>query len=244
MILTVDRKRHANPVKTRGIEMRYGSQLKKVAQQVGAIIRPFTPGDMSQVPTIQHLLNSYSDMLQGWAAKTASNMLMDVALRDEQSWKVIAKDMSRALRDEILHAPTGVTLRRLLDEQVGLIQSIPLEAAKRVHRLTLEGLENSTRAGEIAKEIMRSGEVSASRATLIARTEVSRSASSLTESRALFIGSPGYYWETSGDSDVRASHKAMQGKFIAWGSPPTLDGMTAHAGCYPNCRCWERVVVP
>jgi hypothetical protein len=150
MTLTLDRKRSRNPVKTQRIEQRYALQLRKVAQQVGSIVAPFTPGDMSSVPTIEQLLKAYSDMLKGWATQTASNMLMDVALRDEQAWQTMAKELSRGLREEIRNAPTGRVMQQLLAEQVTLIQSIPLEAAQRVHRLTLEGIENSTRASEIA----------------------------------------------------------------------------------------------
>ncbi|MGK2829233.1 phage head morphogenesis protein [Ralstonia pseudosolanacearum] len=239
-----DRTRNRNPVRTRGIEQRYGSQLTKVAQQVGAIVQPFTAGDMSQVPTIAYLLNAYADMLKAWATQTASNMLMDVALRDEQTWKALARDMGRALREEIRTAPTGEVMRRLLAEQVGLIQSIPREAAERVHRLTLEGIENSSRASSIATEIMRSGEVAKSRAMLIARTEVTRTATTLTQARATHIGSKGYIWRTAGDGDVRQSHREMNGEFVPWDKPPELDGMTGHAGCLPNCRCYAEPVIP
>jgi SPP1 gp7 family putative phage head morphogenesis protein len=135
-------------------------------------------------------------------------------------------------------------MRRLLDEQVTLIKSIPLDAAKRVHRLTLEGIENSGRASEVAKEIMRSGEVAKSRATLIARTETSRTATVLTQARAEHIGSDGYVWRTSGDSDVRPSHRRMNGKFVPWNHPPTLDNLTGHAGALPNCRCYPEPVIP
>src|SRR5450830_966034 len=153
-------------------------------------------------------------MLKPWAIRTASNMLMDVALRDEQSWKTMAKEMSVAMRKEIAEAPTGEVLRQLLAEQVDLIQSIPRGAALRVHELTLKGLEDSTRAGEIAKKIMRSGEVSKSKALQIARTEVSRTATTLTQARAEYVGSPGYIWRTSGDSDVRSDHRELNGKMF------------------------------
>lgn len=243
MTLTLDRKRR-NPVKTQRIEQRYALQLRKVAEQVGSIISPFTPGDMSAVPAIEQLLKAYSDMLKGWATQTASNMLMDVALRDEQAWQTMAKELSAGLRQEIRNAPTGKVMKALLAEQVALIQSIPLEAAQRVHRLTLEGLENSTRFQEIAKEIRNSTQVAESRSILIARTEVSRTATTLTQARAEHIGSEGYFWETAGDQTTRKSHKAMQGKFVKWSDPPTLDDLTGHAGCLPNCRCWPRVAVP
>ncbi|MBB3004371.1 SPP1 gp7 family putative phage head morphogenesis protein [Paraburkholderia tropica] len=246
-MLTLDRKRNRNPVKTQRIEQRYALQLRKVAQQVGSIISPFTPGDMSAVPTIEQLLKAYSDMLKGWATQTASNMLMDVALRDEHAWQTMARELSAGLRQEIRNAPTGQVMKALLAEQVALIQSIPLEAAQRIHRLTLEGIEDSTRFQEIAKEIQRSEEVSTSKAVLIARTEVSRSATTLTQARAVSIGSEGYFWETSHDGTVRSDHRELDGKFFTWDNPPVADkrtGARAHPGCIYNCRCWARVALP
>ncbi|EFI2486087.1 phage minor head protein, partial [Escherichia coli] len=62
--------------------------------------------------------------------------------------------------------------------------------------------------------------------------------------RALSIGSNGYIWRTAEDGDVRHSHREMEGKFVEWGKPPTLDGMTGHAGELPNCRCYKEIVFP
>jgi len=91
---------------------------------------------------------------------------------------------------------------------------------------------------------MESGDVARSRALLIARTEVTRTATTLTQARAEHIGSEGYIWRTAGDGDVRPSHRAMNGKFVRWDSPPTLDNLTGHAGCVPNCRCYAEPVIP
>ncbi len=54
-----------------------------------------------------------------------------------------------------------------------------MKTEARVVKVTFEA-----RASEIAKEIMRSGDVAKSRATLIARTEVARTARVLTQARA------------------------------------------------------------
>jgi SPP1 gp7 family putative phage head morphogenesis protein len=148
------------------------------------------------------------------------------------------------LRQDLRRAPIGGRIRELLGEQVTFIRSIPTEAAQRVHELTIKGLEDSTRAKEYAAEIMRSGEVAKSRAILIARTETSRTATALTQTRAEAAGGTAYAWETVRDSSVRASHRAMQDQAVLWKAPPTLDGMTGHAGALPNCRCWPRVLLP
>lgn len=207
----------------------------------------FPLGDLETIPTIEHLLRRYAEALTPWAEVTAARMLDDLNRRDEQAWMQIAQEMSRALRDELRRAPTGETMRALMAEQVGLIRSIPLEAAERVHRLTIEALEDGTRAAAISKEIQRSGEVAKSRADLIARTEVSRAATSLTEARALAVGSTHYIWRTSGDSDVRPGHRAMEGKVCSWAEPPDVDEngriMNFHPGQIWNCRCWAEPII-
>ncbi|WP_261513160.1 phage head morphogenesis protein [Burkholderia multivorans] len=211
----------------------------------------FQLGDLEAIPTIEQLLRRYAEALTPWAEATAARMLEDLNRRDEQAWMQQAQEMSRALRDELRRAPTGETMRALMAEQVTLIKSIPLEAAKRVHRLTIEALEDGTRAAQISKAIQESGEVAKSRADLIARTEVSRAATSLTEARARAVGSTHYVWRTSGDSDVRPSHRALNGKIFAWDSPPMINEGTEkkpnfvqhHPGQFPNCRCYPEPII-
>lgn len=230
--------------RVRRAENQYGIKLRKLARHVGDIIDAFKPGDPASLPPIMKLLAQYAEALTPWANATAAGMLADVAARDRHLWQHVTQGMSQALRLELANAPTGATLRRLQAEQVVLIKSIPLKAAQRVHELTLEGLATSSRAAEVAKEIQRSGEVTASRATLIARTEVGRASTNLGQARAEYVGSQGYIWRTAEDSDVRPSHRKMEGRFVAWSSPPTLDKLTGHAGCLPNCRCYTEIVLP
>lgn len=248
---TLDRKdkvrRSANPGDSRRAEQNLARSLRKIARQVGDVVQAFDVTDPSFVPTFTQIMEKMSDALGPWALRTASAMVAEVEARDRKAWLEAAAQMSEALRKEIRSAPTGEAMRELLAEQVTLIKSIPLEAAQRVHKLTLKSLEDSTRSTEIAAEIMRSGEVAVSRANLIARTETSRTASVLTEARAVHIGSPGYFWRTSEDSDVRPDHKILNGKFIPWDSPPIADrrtGRRAHAGCIYGCRCYPEPVLP
>lgn len=228
----------------RRAELQYGVKLRKIARHVGEVINGFPAGDPASLPPIRKLLTEYSRLLTPWAEVQAAGMLADVAHRDRKLWNSVTANMSQALRQELVNAPTGATLRQLQAEQVRLIKSIPLEAAERVHKLTYEALADSTRASEIAKEIRRSGTVTESRATLIARTEVGRASTNLGQARALHVGSEGYIWRTAMDSDVRPSHKRMEGKFVRWDAPPTLDKLTGHAGCVPNCRCYTEIVLP
>ena len=161
-------------------------------------------------------------------------MLTQVEKKDKAAWMEYSKELSKGLQEEIKNAPTGKVMKELLDEQVTLIKSIPLAAAQRVHDLAIEATEGGKRASEVAELIKQSTQVSVSKANTIARTEVSRASSVLTQARAMHIGSEGYIWRTTGDSDVRESHKKMNGKFVKWTEPPALlEGKKiyhAHAG--------------
>ncbi len=174
-------------------------------------------------------------------------MLREVDARDLDSWQRLGRAISAQLRRDIRDTPVGTVLKERLADQVTLIQSIPVQAAKRVHRLTLAALEDSRRAKAIAEEIKRSGPVAATRATLIARTEVARTASVLVQARSFQNGITHYVWRTAEDEDVRIGHKAMEGKVIAWAFPPAVNEngriMHHHAGCIWNCRCWPEPLI-
>ena len=230
--------------KINGPERRYAISLRKVADQVLTLVRGFDITDQTIVPRLRSVLEKYALALEPWAQATAERMLNEVNQKDHQLWASLSREMSVSLRREVEGAPTGLTMRNLLAQQVGLIKSLPLEAAQRIQNLTIERLNDSRRASELVGEILRTGEVTKARANTIARTETSRAATALTQARAEHIGSDGYVWRTSGDSDVRPSHRKMNGKFVRWDEPPTLDKLTGHAGALPNCRCYPEPVIP
>lgn len=236
--------------KARSLENRYARALRGVARQVGSIVEGISGGgarllsEPAALAAVRNALDKYAHLLRPWAEATAGRLLADLDRQDKAAWGRNARHMAKALRDELATSEVGATLRSSMAQQVQLITSLPIEAGERVQGLVLKGLENSSRAGEIAQRILETEDVTKSRATTIARTEVSTISSNLVKARALHIGSEGYIWRTSKDADVRDSHAKMEGKFVRWDSPPTLDGMVGHAGCLPNCRCFPEPVIP
>lgn len=228
-------------------EAHYATRLRSVALQVGSIVRAFAPaGTVKDMRRLLDTLQGYADLMMPWAEAVAEYMVADVARRNERIWRQNSQDMAQALRAELRFGRSGLVFREAMDEQVGLIRSIPLEAGRRVQRLTEEARVTGTRAEAISKEIMRTTQVTQSRARLIARTEVSRTAANLMQARAVTAGSQGYIWRTSKDADVRDTHKAMEGVYVPWSTPPKTDPSLApyHAGCGPNCRCFAEPVLP
>lgn len=234
-------------VQARKVERSYQRQLVHIANHVGHLVKAFAPkGVVTNMSGLTSALVRYSDALRPWAHAVSFKMQTAVAQRDEHAWAELGRSVGRALRNEIQKAPTGQALRSRMAEQVDLITSLPLDAARRVHHLTIQGVAESKRASEIQKQILLTGHVTLGRAKLIARTEVSRTASVLTETRSRHIGSEGYIWRTSKDTDVRDRHRELEGKFIRWDDPPVAGerGERAHAGAIYNCRCYPEPVIP
>ena len=239
-----DRKSRSAFIRAKKAEARYAIQLRKIARVIGDIASGYTVGDPSSAGKIEQALRRYSNVIGGWAETTALRMLEDVSSRDRAAWMEVSRRIGQGIAKEIESAPTGAEMRERLQDQVKLIKSLPEEAADRVREISTKAFTEGRRPQYVAEEIMRSGDVAKSRANTIARTEVSRTGTELTRARAEYVGSEGYIWRTAEDEDVRHSHEEMNGKFVRWDSPPTLDGMKGHAGQFPNCRCYPEPVIP
>jgi SPP1 gp7 family putative phage head morphogenesis protein len=248
--------------KIRNSERYYGAQLRKIANAIETLVNGMQPDNAADLDTLQRILERYSDLLRPWARSVARRMLADVERRDRTAWIKYSRFMGVTLRHELLNTPIGEDLNLLMDQQVNLITSLPLEAARRVHDIAIGNLYGGERASEIVKQIMLTGQVTKARANLIARTETSRASTMLTMARAKQIGSTGYIWRSSRDYKVRpelgirnfaklntlpmGSHRKLDGTFHAWTDPPIADpsGVRAHPGAIYNCRCYAEPVLP
>lgn len=225
--------------RARRAEIQYAIQLRSVAGQVARLVAGFAdrlradPGDIFD---LVRSLHKYGDAITEWSGAVADRMIREVASRDEKAWAELSIGMSRALKKEIGAAPTAELFQNLRFDQVQFITSLPRHAAYRI--------QNLAETGGTAEQMLETGEMVEDRATMIARTEVGKVATSFTQVRSIAVGSEGYVWRTMLDREVRPSHRAMEGQVVKWNSPPTLDRMVGHAGEFPNCRCWPDPVIP
>jgi SPP1 gp7 family putative phage head morphogenesis protein len=233
----------------RRAELQYGRDLRGVAREISRLVSMLGEGESEE--TLVRALELYAEAIKPWARVSAARMLADVSRRDEAMWNTLARSLSRNLREEIAQAPIGELFRQLQESQVALITSLPLKAAKQVHEMVTEArIATAERAGALAHRIGALGDITASRAMLIARTETARAASNLVQARSQFVGSEGYMWRSSGDVDVRKLHQKLNGTYHKWSEPPvagTSKGgvdVRAHAGCIYNCRCFAEPVLP
>lgn len=166
---------------------------------------------------------------------------------DRQMWRNAGRELGKSIERELTEGDISARYQELMDEQVTLITSLPLEASQKVHKMVTKGLAEGARPEKIIDDIQRLGDITRNRAKLIARTETSRAQANLTQARAEAMDSPGYIWRTMSDSAVRSDHEDLDGQFIRWDDPPIADqrtGAKAHAGCIYNCRCRMKVIPP
>lgn len=233
---------------SRAIELEFQRSLRKIARASAGIVEGHVNGaNLENIPGMKKALSDYSRALTPWAKNQAIKLLgaTEKRLKSDKAYQEYARKMGKEISKELFESETGLVAMALVNEQVELIKSIPTEAGERAQRLALEGLTGSRRADEIASELMKTTEVTEARAKLIARTETARASTALNLARSISVGSTQYVWRTSGDADVRDSHRKMNGKVFEWDDPPTLsDGMTGHPGTFPNCRCYAEPILP
>jgi SPP1 gp7 family putative phage head morphogenesis protein len=216
---------------------RYTKQLRSVGKEVSKLL------DKGLDPAqAQQQLEAYAQALEPWAEQSATNMVRSCKRKTDQTWRASAERWGIDIKG-LLNTDISEAVRTRVAENIRLIKSIPAQAAENVGQLAHEAVLAGTRAEEMATRIAAEGNIAMNRARTIATTEISKASTALIEARAQGVGSDGYIWRTTRDGSRRSSHAAMEGKFVRWDKPPTLDGMTGHAGEFPNCRCYPEPVI-
>lgn len=217
-----------------------------MASRINEIVTGSYDGSPASADLVVSNLTGYSQIIDEWAEMVGRRMFAQVEEEEWKQWRSVSEEISKGLRDVVGNTPIGHVAQDIVYRQIQVMKSLPLEAAGRVRDIQARAMEaviNGERPDALYAMIMQSGDVAESRARMIARTEIGRATGALTQARALAVGSEGYWWRIRG-SGTRPSHKKMKDVFVRWDNPPTLDGMTGHAGCLPNCQCWQEVQIP
>lgn len=265
--LSFDAKKKDKQFKTpSAAERDFYRQLKKIATASGHIVEAHAEGaSLKDEQEMMRQLDNYSKLITPWARRQSEKLLKQVSVKSAKAYSKNSKLMAEMLKTKVAEDAVGDVARVLLEEQVALIKSIPLEAGKRAQKIAADNFLQGRRAqpdkglvdkffaerrsqvasGDLEEEMERSTEVAVNRAKLIARTETARANSAFVEARASSLGVTSYIWRTTMDGAERDSHRRMNGEVIQYSKPPTLsDGTTGHAGTFPNCRCYQDPVLP
>lgn len=174
-------------------------------------------------------------------------------LPTRQSLERIAKDVDtfnyRDLQRLALEVPPelGALRRGFVDRNVELITTIEADLLEEVFEIVTTAQEEGARAETVSKRLQERFGVSRSRADLIARDQVLKLNSDLTQVRHEEVGITRYVWGASNDGRTRKEHRDLNGTEHAWNEPPVVDRRTGrrdHPGRDFQCRCVAIPVLP
>ena len=230
---------------------RWEPTLRSVKEFADALWGAFVRTEELGIATI----NSF-EFLKRYAKQAAERMVTGLYFRGAKTWREAAAEsgktslMYRALSRE-LQGPVGLRAKELIRESAGLISTFPESVARVVAAQAAAHAAAGGRAKELSGLLTAQRRVARSRAQLIARTQVSKASTALTEARAENLDLPWYVWESSKDARVRPSHRNMQGVLCRWDDPPAPEALIGQkstlgrytAGNCPNDRCYPAPLV-
>lgn len=248
------RKAKAKPIiRSKKIEIEYLSQLlgitnqchKSIVDSIIPILKQQRISDSQNIQVSDGILDIFLSAMAALRSKMSGvvdTVALDIARRVVEQNKA-STDKQLAL---IIYKSTGIDLSSLMSSEdlgeavaeaiatnVVLIKSLPSEQLDQVEKIVLNGLQSGQRAESMVEAIKALGTKSERRAALIARDQVGKITSRLTQIRQQKMGITHYYWSCSRDERVRPLHYARHNKLFAWNNPPD-DG---HPGIAINCRC-------
>jgi SPP1 gp7 family putative phage head morphogenesis protein len=193
-----------------------------------------------------------------YAVARAAKMATQTNKSVSSTWRAASKEVGRGseLYDNIMRSLTENpgAYYDIIQANAAYITSVPAEAADWIIQKVQEESLKGRRSSDIMEDILQGyPDMLKTKAKLIARTEVSKAQTALTQSRAKRLGLDWYIWRTSEDGRVRKSHDHMKGVLIRWSDPPDPEKLSQqkdvksygryHAGEIFNCRCYPEPIV-
>lgn len=191
------------------------------------------------------------------SVKEMATLVNNESMRDWRGlirYKTKSAELRRLLESEI-NTNLKRRMQELIETNSNLLWYMPENLVNACIRHSATEAMQGRRASEIAEEIERFlPNHFRSYARTLARTEVSRASSALTQARAEDLGIDWYEWRTSEDASVRSSHRIMDRVLIPYKHAPIPEKLDKrnkvkavpapyHAGNYYNCRCYQAPLV-
>lgn len=247
------RKAKAKPVRvSRKLELDYTRALLAIVDDMHTeTVKALMPLiEQSNIGDSKRIVNDslFSDFKSAFS-KTANTVKAKVSgIAETLAKTVVSKQgqQSDGQLSAMIQQRTGIdfsglmsdgALQEAVDEAVAaniaLINSIPQQYIDKVEQAVMASLQAGTLNATLADDLLKIEGVTKSRAKLIARDQLGKINSRLSQIRQQSLGITHYFWSTSHDERVRDRHKRWDGDRIAWDTP-TIDG---HPGQAIQCRC-------
>jgi SPP1 gp7 family putative phage head morphogenesis protein len=154
----------------------------------------------------------------------------------DQHARLLADANKKALRVvgvKVSDLGIGAEIAKRRDENIQLVMKAQREYAEGVAKIFGDPANIGLSIDDLKSSLLARGDVSESRAELIARDQTLKLNGAITEIRQTNAGVDSYIWSTSLDERVREEHVALEGQTFSWDSPPEV----GHPGEDYQCRC-------
>lgn len=254
----------------RGIEYAYRQLLLAYVKQLKLLIKkhiaPLVPQMVREVTDMSFELGMLrQDAWQDDLRKAIEKIQKDLEPHQNKTindMRSVGPKVNQFNRDEwkrLIRGQYGVDptserpdrWRNILDnwarQNAELIKDIPFKTIMQIRDKTVEALLSGKSQSDMADDIFdimsERGDVTDSRAELIARDQVAKLNGNFTKERQADMGVESYIWRTVGDERVRDTHEMVDGMTFTWDNPPgETDGN--HPGEDYQCRCWAEPILP
>lgn len=203
----------------------------------------FRRGDRTALVQLQHVLGELDTRLAqtivhaaavriAYAAVRRAHLYVALELqRQARAWGLAVQPVRRDPR-----ISRAITER--VQETVQLIKSIPAKHSARVQRAILRGIREGKMTETVAAEVKEIGNISLRRARIIARDQIAKGVSAMTEAQHRALGLTKFRWITANDERVRPAHRRLHGKVFLWaeGAPEHIEP-ARFPGRAILCRC-------
>jgi SPP1 gp7 family putative phage head morphogenesis protein len=200
---------------------------------------------------ISSLLNTINEALEDafpdallakWAKSMANNVSKNTKRNIVKTTIKVGLDVEPMMHDRGL----SPWLQNVVDENVGLIRSIPLKKIESFKNGLVALITADAPYGDIKKLINDHFSGVGVNARLIARDQVGKLNGRINQYRQQSLGAKRYIWRGSKDERERKDHLRLEGKTFSWDKPPVTNrgtGARNHPGQDYQCRCRAEMVL-
>jgi hypothetical protein len=163
--------------------------------------------------------------------------------RSEVQLKAMLRDAGLTVKFK-LTAGQNDAHQAVINENVGLIQSIPEQYLARVEGAVMRSVQVGRDLGALTKELQSGYEITKRRAAFIARDQNNKATAVFTRVRQTELGLQARWLHSSGGKVPRPEHVAFSGKTYDPVKGAFLEGKWVWPGTEINCRCVSVPVIP
>lgn len=244
-----------------GLQMAYFNQLKKLIAEMHKSLdywlaaayktnQPEIAQDASPAETMRGVMDK---LAARWQKRfdTAAPLLAKyfataMHRRSDAQLKQILRDGGFSVTFKMTKTMNDV-MRATINEQVGLIKSIPQQHLSQVQGLVMRSVAEGRDLYTLSKELQRRYRITEHRAAIIARDQNNKATATMNRVRQVELGITEAIWMHShAGKEPRPTHVANDGKKYdvrkGWYDPAVKKRIWP--GTEINCRCTSRSVIP